>query len=200
MTLNIKTAKAIIRHSKCHPIFTGIENFDKITNGLKSGDIILIGGRPATGKTAFALSIANELSLNQYYGICYYSFELSSNQLICRMGNVERIKHLKQSNENFFIYDTPKITIQDIEHDIRTLNLSHDINVVIIDYIQLLPNCEKVELWTQLKKIAVEEQIIFVILSQLKMDITEEQKDISPMSGFVWIKPDENMVDHLFFL
>ncbi len=182
-------------------IFTGIEYFDNITKGMENGEVIIIGGRPGTGKTNLALKIATSLSLNQTTGLCFYSLELSGKQLTRRMESEDRINLLKQPKDYFFICDSEKIDSRDIESDLKKMiSIQTNIKVVIIDYTQLLIDCEKTELWNTFKRIAVKEQIVFLILSQLNKDITYEQIESNPLSCFFNIKPDEDMVDHMVFL
>lgn len=162
-----------IEFKKNHPhtpvgLPSGLKSFDTYTNGFQKGNLILIGARPAMGKTAFAINIAYNISKyffdlekeNQSIDKCvlYFNLDDTNLSLIPRFINLEtefshwdRINGIKdaQIEENVInsclslsklpIYLSNKgNTIKEIKEEIQTLNSEHQIGCIIIDYLQLI--------------------------------------------------------------
>ena len=138
---------------------TGFQDLDLRTAGLQKADFILIAARPSMGKTAFALSIADFVTVKKQEAIAIFSLEMSAGQLVNRMLSMEaqidamalrtgeltdsNWESLMQSSEvlgtsNLIIDDTPGITIAEMRSRCRKYKLEKDIKLIIIDYIQLM--------------------------------------------------------------
>ena len=139
---------------------TGWTDFDKITSGLHENQLIIIGARPAMGKTAFALNLATNVAVSTNKSVALFNLEMGSEQLANRMlsslGQIEGYKFMSgklnnndyvKFNEalsqledtNIFIDDTPGITIGEIRSKCRRLKTSATgLDLIIIDYLQLI--------------------------------------------------------------
>ncbi|CDZ16566.1 DNA helicase DnaB [Candidatus Johnevansia muelleri] len=140
---------------------TGFKDFDKITSGLQSSDLIIIAGRPSMGKTTFAMNIVENTIVNTEKLVIVFSLEMPSDHLIVRiissLGNIDQM-HIRtgQLNDNdwerltttvnllrdrkLFIDDTPAISPSEIRNKIRRLSRDIGVNIglIIIDYLQLM--------------------------------------------------------------
>ena len=141
-------------------IATGWTDFDKMTSGLHENQLIIIGARPAMGKTAFALNLATNVAVGSGKSVAVFNLEMGAEQLANRMlsslGQIEGYKFMSgklnnndyvKFNEalsqledtNIFIDDTPGITIGEIRSKCRRLKSSSSgLDLVIIDYLQLV--------------------------------------------------------------
>ncbi len=139
---------------------TGWTDFDKLTSGLHENQFIIIGARPAMGKTAFALNLATNVAVGSKKSVAVFNLEMGAEQLANRMlsslGQIEGYKFMSgklnnndyvKFNEalsqledtNLFIDDTPGITIGEIRSKCRRLKSSSSgLDLVIIDYLQLV--------------------------------------------------------------
>ena len=139
---------------------TGWIDLDKITSGLHENQLIIIGARPAMGKTAFALNLATNVATSTGKTVALFNLEMGSEQLANRMlsslGQIEGYKFMSgklnnndyvKFNEalsqledtNIYIDDTPGITIGEIRSKCRRLKTSESgLDLVIIDYLQLI--------------------------------------------------------------
>lgn len=139
---------------------TGFTDFDKLTSGLHENEFIIIGARPAMGKTAFALNLATNIATLSKKTVALFNLEMGAEQLATRMlssvGQIEGYKlrngrlensDWKRINEaisrladtNIFIDESPGITIGEIRAKCRRLASSESgIGVIIIDYLQLI--------------------------------------------------------------
>lgn len=137
---------------------TGFHGLDKITDGLQPGEYILIGGRPSMGKTAFALNIASNVSQNGL-SVALFSLEMNTRTVMKRIVladskvSDEKLKQkqledtdfhklLKSSNDitrkKISICDRANITVPELKSMCRKLKRSEGLDLVIIDYLQLL--------------------------------------------------------------
>jgi replicative DNA helicase len=138
---------------------SGFTDLDRLTSGLQRSDFIIIAGRPAMGKTSFALSLAKNAAIDFEKPIAIFSLEMSSLQLATRIVSMEaEIEGSKMRNGQLedaewealnraidkigdapiFIDDTPGINIFELRAKCRRLKLQHDIQLVVIDYLQLM--------------------------------------------------------------
>src|SRR5687767_228283 len=137
----------------------GFTELDKITNGWQKSDLVIVAARPGMGKTAFCLSLAKNAALDYNRPVAFFSLEMSALQLTHRlMSMVAEIPGSKLRNaqledyewqqlnsavERFsdvpiFIDDTPAINIFELRAKCRRLKMHHDIQLVIVDYLQLM--------------------------------------------------------------
>jgi replicative DNA helicase len=138
---------------------SGFVDIDKLTNGYQPGNLIIIAGRPGMGKTSFVLAITKNVSFDFNKPVVFFSLEMSKVELVDRLvsmdaeieGSKIRSGRLQQcewqnihssyeriSAAPIFIDDTPGINIFEIRAKCRRLKMRHDIQLVIIDYLQLM--------------------------------------------------------------
>lgn len=190
---------------------TGFYDLDRITKGLHSNELIIIAARPAMGKTAFALNLAVNMVVNAKKSVALFNMEMGAEQLINRMlasvGQIElgkiltgKLEHQdwKRVNESIsrladtkiFIDDTPGMTVSEIRAKCRRLaNSSDGLDVVIIDYLQLISGGAKYagqrqqevsEISRSLKTMAMELGIPVIALAQLSRSV-EGREDKRPL-------------------
>ncbi|WP_024832761.1 replicative DNA helicase [Ruminiclostridium josui] len=176
---------------------TGFIDLDFKTSGLHNSDLILIAARPAMGKTAFALNLAQNAAVHSNVPVAIFSLEMSREQLVNRMLCSEamvdsnRMKTGKLEDNDWqkvakalgplseapiFIDDTPGVSITEIRAKCRRLKLEHNLGLVIIDYLQLMQGSrsksenrqqEISEISRSLKILAKEINVPVITLSQL---------------------------------
>ncbi|MFV0361776.1 MAG: replicative DNA helicase [Suipraeoptans sp.] len=192
-------------------IATGFRDLDYKLSGLQPSDLVLIAARPSMGKTAFVLNIAQNVAVKQNKSVAIFSLEMSKEQLVNRLLSLEskvdaqgiRTGELKDSDwENLIegagniggsgliLDDTPSISVTELRSKCRKFKLEHDLQLVIIDYLQLMSGSvgKRVESRQQeisdisrsLKAIARELNVPVVALSQLSRAV-EQRPDKRPM-------------------
>jgi len=188
---------------------SGFYELDNILSGFKKNDFIVIAGRPSMGKTALALNFARNIASDEKYKIGFFSLEMSSQQLVERLitseskidGNLVRTGRLPKhewkkisnaanvlSQSNIFIDDSADLNIMELRAKARQLKAEHDIDILFVDYIQLLNAPGKSESRQQeisyisrsLKALAKELNIPVVSLSQLSRAV-ESRTDHRPI-------------------
>jgi replicative DNA helicase len=139
---------------------SGFDNLDAITQGFQKSDLIIVAGRPAMGKTALCLNIANTICKNYKLPVIFFSLEMSKEQLMYRLlANETEISSLSLKSGNInkndweklslaikslsalpiFIDDAPNISIQNIRSKIKKILFEQtQIGLIIIDYLQLM--------------------------------------------------------------
>ncbi len=142
---------------------TGFRDLDKKTAGLQKGDLVIIGARPAMGKTTFAQNLAyNTASINGR-GVLFFSMEMANQEIVDRMisdisgvdnwkirtGNVTeedygKIGDALEEMDSIPLYldDTSNMTVLELRNKARRAVHDHDIGLIIIDYLQLLSGSE----------------------------------------------------------
>ena len=182
-------------------ISTGYYKLDDLTSGWQKSDLIIIAGRPAMGKTAFALSMAKNIAADLRKPMAFFSLEMSGVQLANRLiSNVCEISGKKILNGQLdrnewdrfdkrigtlleapiYIDDTPGLSIFDLRTKARRLVREHQIELIMIDYLQLMNasgmriNNRQEEVATisrSLKGLAKELNIPIIALSQLNRGV-----------------------------
>lgn len=195
--LNTESLKDILQRNldNQYPIFTGITEFDNFTNGLYLGDVVVVAGRPNTGKTEFALQLLSKVAQNSFYNLAYYTLELSKHQLIERYMLQYSPIH-GECNKQIYICDDNKLSTNDIITDVQKINNHEKLSYVIIDYVQLLQDCKDKNIWRILKELAEKENVIIIILSQLKRD-SESQNVLSDLH---MVNVESKYVTHTYLL
>jgi replicative DNA helicase len=138
---------------------TGFSDLDKIINGLAASNLIILAGRPGMGKTAFALNVAEHVAFNHKMPVGIFSLEMSAEQLlhrmICSQSEVESSKIQTGSlngaefqrvvesinsmqKTSLIIDDQPGLKITDLRARARRMKEAHNIQLLVIDYLQLL--------------------------------------------------------------
>lgn len=191
---------------------TGFRKLDELTSGWQRSDMIVIAARPAMGKTAFVLSMARNTAVDFNMGVAIFSLEMSSVQLVKRLISSEaRIsaeklrkgqlqdhefqqlytRITKLSTAPLYIDDTPGLSVFDLRAKCRRLKMQYDIQMVIIDYLQLMTagggkgtgNREQ-EISTisrSIKEIAKELNVPIIALSQLSRSVETRGGDKRPV-------------------
>ena len=190
-------------------ITTGFKYLDTMTSGLQKSDLIILAARPAMGKTAFALSLALNAAVKGRASVMMFSLEMSKEQLGQRLLSMESkvdLQSLKTgrlerrdwddiniamdvlSGANIHIDDTAGITIMEMKSKCRRLKAEEGLDLVVIDYLQLMTPEGKSDSRTQeisvisrnLKLLARELDCPVIVLSQLSR-APETRTDHRPM-------------------
>ncbi len=190
-------------------IATGFIDLDYRTAGMQPSDLVLIAARPSMGKTAFVLNIAQHVAFKLKKSIVIFSLEMSREQLVNRLFSMESkvdSQHLRTGNlsdmewekliegagiigkSGLIIDDTPGISIPELRSKCRKYKLEHNLQMVIIDYLQLMSGSGRNESRQQeisdisrsLKSLARELKVPVLALSQLSRAV-EQRPDHRPM-------------------
>ncbi len=185
---------------------TGFTDLDKVTTGLNKADLIIVGARPAMGKTSFALNIARNAAVMAGKKVLFFSLEMTKEQLAQRVLSMEaRVESYKMrtgeiqdeewkrlaaataslSNCKFYLDDTSLITVPEMKARIRRLK---DVDLVIIDYLQLMKGTGRIESRVQevseitrsLKLMAKDLGIPVITLAQLSRSTEARGKSHRP--------------------
>ena len=183
-------------------VSSGFDEFDEITTGFQPSEFIVIAGRPAMGKTAFCMSIAQYASISKNTPVAIFSLEMSKSQLVQRMlcsearidahnlrkGRLAEKDWAPLSNAAgrlasapIFIDDTAGITCLEIKAKARRLKAQHNLGLVIIDYLQLIASSggienrqqEISEISRSLKGLARELNVPVIAVSQLSRAVEQ---------------------------
>ena len=181
---------------------TGFRDLDKKTAGFQKGDLVIIGARPAMGKTTFAQNLTYNIASMNKKGVLFFSMEMAANEIVDRMiSDVSGVDNWKMrtgnlSEEEFnkigdalaemdelpiYIDDTSSMTIMDLRNKARRAMHDHDIGIVIVDYLQLIQGSDRykgnrvqevTEISRGLKILARELEIPVIALAQLSRNVT----------------------------
>lgn len=188
---------------------TGFTDFDQITTGLHEDNLIIIAARPAMGKTAFALNIAQNVAKNSDKAVAIFSLEMGAESLVERMLSAEGLipsYHVRTGNltesewrrmisaqerlarGKIFIDDTAGVKISEIRSKAKRLAQENDgLGLIVIDYLQLIAGRgrenrqqEVSEISRQLKILAKELKVPVIALSQLSRGV-DQRNDKRPI-------------------
>ena len=181
---------------------TGFRDLDKKTAGFQKGDLIVIGARPAMGKTTFAQNLAYNIASINNKGVLFFSMEMAAGEIVDRMiSDVSGVDNWKMRTGNLtdeefskigdamgemdeipiYIDDTSSMTIVELRNKARRAMHDHDIGIVIVDYLQLIAGSDRyagnrvqevTEISRGLKILARELEIPVVALAQLSRNVT----------------------------
>lgn len=214
---------------------SGFTNLDRLTGGWQKSDLIIMAARPGMGKTAFVVSVARNAAVDFNKPVALFSLEMSSLQLVNRLisaeaeipseklrkGNMEHWeweqltnKVDKLSEAPIFIDDTPGINIFELRAKCRRLKMQHDIQMVIVDYLQLMTGSsadgknsgnreqEISSISRGLKALAKELNIPVIALSQLSRAVEtrggDKRPQLSDLRESGAIEQDADMVVFLY--
>ncbi len=179
---------------------TGFATLDELTTGLQRSDLVIIGGRPSMGKTAFSLNIAQHVGVHMKEPVAIFSLEMSKEQLAFRMLCSEAMVDSNSIRKGFikkedwhrltnaagnlaaapiFIDDSAGMTVLEMRAKARRLKAEHGLSLVIVDYLQLMRgrgNAERreqeiSEISRSLKGLAKELRVPVIALSQLNRGV-----------------------------
>lgn len=207
---NIENAKS--KTGGVSGVPTGFVQLDKITAGWQRSDMVIVAARPAMGKTAFVLSMARNIAVEHKKAVAVFSLEMSSTQLVTRLiaseagisseklrkgelnDNEFNILHqhiARLTNAPIYIDDTPALNIFELRAKARRLKSQHNVDLIIIDYLQLMTGGgdnrggnreqEISSISRSIKSIAKELDIPIIALSQLSRAVETRGGDKRPM-------------------
>lgn len=209
---------------------TGFTDLDNMLTGLHGGELLLVAARPAMGKTAFVLNIAHDLAVVHKKPCAIFSLEMSKEQLISRMIAIDAMvdsKSMKLGNmpdedwdkviesvddiarAPLFIDDNSSITVSELRSKCRKLKQTQNIELIIIDYLQLMSSNRPVESRQQfisdvsraLKNIARELNVPVIALSQLSRAVdgrTDHKPVLSDLRESGAIEQDADVVMFIY--
>lgn len=188
---------------------TGFTDLDVKTSGFHGSELILVAARPAMGKTAFVLNIAQYMAFRKNITVAIFSLEMPKEQLVNRLFSLEshvdsqkiRTGNLEDGDwenliesagvigkSNLIIDDTGGITVSELRSKCRKYKLEHNLGIIIIDYLQLMSGGKRTEsrqnevseISRSLKALARELNVPIIALSQLSRAV-EGREDKRPM-------------------
>ena len=197
------------REAGLYGVPTGFADLDDLTNGLHSGQMIIVAARPAMGKSTLALDFCRAASIHNNLTSCFFSLEMTRSEIMMRLLSAEAkvpLNHIRNgtmrdddweklarkmgqvSGAPMFIDDSPNMTMMEIRAKARRLKQRHDLKLIVIDYMQLMSSGKKVEsrqlevseFSRNIKLLAKELEIPIIALSQLNRG-PEQRGDKRPM-------------------
>lgn len=190
---------------------TGFKELDRMTSGFQAAEMIVIAARPSMGKTALAMNIAEHVAVNAKLPVAIFSLEMSTQQLVQRLlcsrarVNLQKVRDGFLSERDFpnltnaadklaksqmFIDDTAGLSILELRAKARRLKKMHDIQLIVIDYLQLLRSTSRraqdnrqleiAEISAGIKGLAKELKLPIIVLAQLNRN-PEARKSGRPM-------------------
>jgi replicative DNA helicase len=190
-------------------IRTGFSDLDRLTNGFQRSELIIIAGRPSHGKTALALNIARNAAVNYKHNVAIFSLEMTARELMIRllaseaMVEGQKIKTGYTTKEewskiastyerlktNIYIDDSSELSILELRAKARRMKLDYGIDLVIVDYLQLIRGNESFErrdlevgyVSRSLKALAKELDIPVVACAQLNRSVEKGGKERKPI-------------------
>ncbi|MBC2932098.1 replicative DNA helicase [Nocardioides sp. zg-1228] len=197
------------REAGLYGVPTGFADLDDLTNGLHSGQMIIVAARPAMGKSTLALDFCRAASIHNNLTSCFFSLEMTRSEIMMRLLSAEAkvpLNHIRNgtmrdddweklarkmgqvSGAPMFIDDSPNMTMMEIRAKARRLKQRHDLKLIVIDYMQLMSSGKKVEsrqlevseFSRNIKLLAKELELPIIALSQLNRG-PEQRGDKRPM-------------------
>lgn len=211
-------------------IASGFSEFDRITAGFQPSDLILLAGQPGVGKTTFALDIARHAAIYEKVATVFFSLDLTKEELGVRLLSAEAgVAYTKIKSGNFsekessrlntaseslsdnpiFIDDFKTPTLMDFEVTAKRLKDENSINLIIIDYLQLInqrstSKCSQLEfsdITRGLKRLAKTIHISIILLSKVTCfseDRVSKKPLLADLREFGPIEPDTDMVAFVY--
>ncbi|MEV0703638.1 replicative DNA helicase [Saccharopolyspora sp. NPDC050389] len=196
------------RGGESQGIPTGFADLDALTNGLHAGQMIIVAARPGVGKSTLGLDIARSVSVKHGLGSVIFSLEMGRTEIVMRMLSAEariRLGDMRGgrmtdddwtrlarrmseiSEAPLFVDDSPNLTMMEIRAKARRLKQRHDIQLIVLDYMQLMTSGKRVESRQQevsefsrnLKLLAKELEVPLIAISQLNRG-PEQRTDKRP--------------------
>jgi replicative DNA helicase len=207
----IRLEKAMSNKGGINGLPSGYADFDEMTNGMHGAEMLIIAARPSMGKTSLVMNIVEHISVNLRKPSAVFSLEMSADQLVERLicsrarvsmnqiraglvasGEFSRISYAADEllRAPIFIDDTPSLSIGDFKAKVRRLKKDHKIELVAIDYLQLMRSTtrrasenrqiEIAEISSGIKAMAKELEIPIIVLAQLNRS-SEKREGNRPM-------------------
>lgn len=184
-------------------VATGFTDFDKMLNGLQRGEMLVLAGRPSTGKTALAMNIVDYVAVENQLPVGVMSLEMTARALVLRMICSRARVNIRNVNSGFladtdfakitnaaghlhhapiYIDDTGGLSVMQVRAKLRRMKQKHDIKLGVVDYLQLAnaPGAQSREdevgkISTGLKNLAKELDIPMLVLCQMNRSIEHEK-------------------------
>ncbi len=189
-------------------VASGFRTLDRMTTGFQKGDLIIVAGRPAMGKTSWVLNVAQNAAIDHKVPVALFSLEMSKEQLVQRLlcsearVDAHRLRTGTLSSSDYqrvgtagaklntapiWIDDSPGATVLEMRAKARRLKAEAGLRLLVIDYLQLMPSNDRAESRQQevsqisrgLKSLARELEIPVIALSQLSRG-PEQRTDHRP--------------------
>ncbi len=185
-------------------VSSGFGDLDELTSGFQKGELIVIGGRPSMGKTAFTLNIAQHVGIELKEPVAIFSLEMAKEQLAFRLLCAEAMVNSSGIRKGFikqedwhrltsaasrltdapiFIDDSSSISVLELRAKARRLKMEHGLSLVIVDYLQLMRGRgsferreqEISEISRSLKALAKELNLPVIAVSQLNRSVEQRR-------------------------
>lgn len=212
-------------------VASGFSDLDRITSGWQPSDLVILAARPAMGKTAFALSLVRNAAVDFKKSVMIFSLEMADVQLVNRLISSEaevasdkirksnlteeewqrlHTKTAKLSESRIFIDDTPQLNIFDLNAKCRRVHSQHGLDLVVVDYLQLLRHETKGQgnreqeiafISRSLKGLAKELAVPVIALAQLSREVEKrgnKRPQLSDLRESGSIEQDADMVMFLY--
>jgi replicative DNA helicase len=212
-------------------VASGFTDIDRINGGWQPSDLVILAARPAMGKTAFALSLVRNAAVDHNKSVMIFSLEMADVQLVNRLISAEAMvqgEKIKKSNlskeewarlqtetarlgsAKIFIDDTPQLSIFDLNAKCRRVHSQHGLDLVVVDYLQLLRyelkgqgnrEQEIAAISRSLKALAKELSIPVIALAQLSREVEKrnnKRPQLSDLRESGSIEQDADMVMFLY--
>ncbi len=212
-------------------VASGLKDLDQMTSGFQKTDLIILAGRPSMGKTALALSMLSNAAIRYNKTVAFFSLEMGREQLVqrvlCREAkiNMHLLRTGKLPRHDFpklaqaagsigetkvFIDDHPALNILELRAKCRRLKIQHGLDMIMVDYLQLMSGAGKVENRQQeisqisrgLKGLAKELEVPVIALSQLSRAVEtrggEGEPKLSDLRESGAIEQDADLVMFIY--
>ncbi len=209
---------------------TGFAQLDKMTSGLHGGELLIVAARPSMGKTAFSLNLAQHIALRSKKTVAYFSLEMSREAVMMRLLAAEARISMNDirsgkisdsawpkliqaaghiSDSSLYIDETSGISPTEVRARARRLKAQHGLDVIVIDYLQLMDLKQKVEsreravseISKALKAMAKELDVPVIALAQLNRGVegrTEKRPMLSDLRESGSIEQDADVIMLLY--
>lgn len=196
---------------KINGVLTGFVDLDRLCCGLQPGDLIIVAGRPAMGKTSLGMTVAHQAALNNRVPTAVFSLEMSKAQLVQRMlcseamvdmqkvrsGNLSETDWNKMTEAAarlagipLYIDDSPGLSVRQVRAKARRLKAEKGLGLIVIDYLQLMQGAARSENRQQeiadisrsLKALAKDLEVPVIALAQLSRSVEQRDKKRPIMS------------------
>jgi replicative DNA helicase len=195
-----------MRQGELSGLPTGFIDLDRITDGLHAGEMVVVAARPSMGKTSLAMNIVEHIALEAKKPVGVFSLEMTSEALVTRMLFSQARMSLRNAREGFltasdfprmtsaasrlaqaplYIDDTPGLSILQLRAKARRMKHKHDIQLIVVDYLQLLHSTSRrakdnrqqeiSEISSGIKTLAKELRLPVIILSQLNREMERDK-------------------------
>ena len=209
---------------------TGFIDLDNLTNGLHGGQMIIVAARPGVGKSTLALDFMRSCSIKHNQASVIFSLEMSKSEIVMRLLSAEteiRLSDMRAgrmsdeawaklanrvgqiSEAPLFIDDSANLTMMEIRSKARRLKQKHDLQMIVVDYLQLMSSGKRVEsrqqevseFSRQLKLLAKELDVPLVAISQLNRgpeSRTDKRPQLADLRESGSLEQDADMVMLLY--